>query len=158
MRAVAGIAGCLLPMTSNASAESMAGQASVIDADTIEVRGELIRLMDVDAPELDQTCLLHDDGREWPCGRVAAAALSGWISQYPVTCETHGTDNVGRWLARCDVYSIDVATWMAGNGWGLPNQDCRCEAVRAWAAFARSKGAGIWASDFVMPWIWRRAH
>jgi len=158
MCVLTGIACLLLLPISAADAETIAGQASVVDGDTIEVDGARVRIMDLDAPEVDQTCLLRDDGREWPCGRIAATILSEWISQYRVTCRTYGTDNAGRWLARCDVDTIDVATWMAGNGWGLPNQDCHCEAVRAWATFARSKRAGIWGSDFVMPWVWRKTH
>jgi endonuclease YncB( thermonuclease family) len=101
-----------------ASAETIDGSASVIDGDTIEIHGERIRITDLDAPELNQTCLLRDGGTEWPCGRVAASTLSEWITRYPVTCEKRGTDNAGRWLARCNVYTIDVATWIAGNGWG----------------------------------------
>src|SRR5262245_30273639 len=100
MRVLSGIACLLLLLISAANAGTIAGQASVMDGDTIEVDGARIRIMDLDAPEVDQTCLLRDDGREWPCGRIAATMLSGWISQYRVTCETFGTDNAGRWLAR----------------------------------------------------------
>ena len=37
-----------------AHAETIAGRASVIDGDTIEIRGERIRILDIDAPESDQ--------------------------------------------------------------------------------------------------------
>ena len=46
------------------------GRAMVADGDTLTVAGIRIRLIDIDAPELEQTC--RDlRGDEWPCGRQA---------------------------------------------------------------------------------------
>lgn len=39
-----------------ASAETIAGRASVIDGDTLEIHAERIRILDIDAPESRQTC------------------------------------------------------------------------------------------------------
>ena len=50
------------------------GRATVIDGDTIEVRGERIRLDAIDAPESGQTCEV--DGQPWRCGQQAALALA----------------------------------------------------------------------------------
>ncbi len=44
----------------------VAGTASVIDGDTIEVHGQHIRLHGIDAPEGRQLCRL--DGKPWQCG------------------------------------------------------------------------------------------
>ena len=52
----------------------MAGVASVIDGDTIEVHGQRIRLHGIDAPESRQLCRL--DGKPWQCGKDAANALA----------------------------------------------------------------------------------
>lgn len=57
------------------SANSISGQASVIDGDTIEIRGERIRLVSIDAPESRHTCL-DAGGRALRYGQRAALALS----------------------------------------------------------------------------------
>ena len=52
----------------------VAGVASVIDGDTIEVHGQRIRLHGIDAPESRQLCRL--DGQPWQCGKDAANILA----------------------------------------------------------------------------------
>jgi endonuclease YncB( thermonuclease family) len=145
----------ILLTTHAAHAETIAGRASVIDGDTIEIHGERIRILDIDAPESRQMCT-HDDGTEWRCGQQAALELQAVLDQQTVTCETERKDRYGRWLARCTAKDIDIAVWMAGHGWAVPYRDCKCEAVRDASEFARSQRVGIWASVFVMPWEWRK--
>jgi endonuclease YncB( thermonuclease family) len=57
----------------------VAGQASVIDADTLEVQGERVRLVGIDAPESAQWC---EDclGERYPCGRNASFVLDDLLS------------------------------------------------------------------------------
>jgi endonuclease YncB( thermonuclease family) len=148
----------LILSTSAAYAGTIEGRASVIDGDTIDIHGERIRILDIDAPELDQTCSVRGGGKSWSCGQWAARALSEWLSRYSVTCETMGTDNAGRWLANCDLAGVSIANWMAGHGWAVPNQDCACEEVRDASAHAKKTNAGIWGGEFQMPWEWRKAH
>jgi len=70
------IAAVLLLLTSSAAhADTIAGRASIIDADTIEIHGERIRILDVDAPESRQPCF-RPDGTAWRCGQKAALALA----------------------------------------------------------------------------------
>ena len=148
----------LMFASSAASADTIAGRASVIDGDTIEIDGERIRILDIDAPELDQHRRERGSGNSWSCGKWAARALSDWISPYSVSCETEGSDNAGRWLARCDLAGVSIGTWMAGHGWAVPNQDCACAEVRAASKDAKLRNAGIWGGEFQMPWEWRKAN
>jgi endonuclease YncB( thermonuclease family) len=150
--------GLLAWADSAATANTISGVASVLDGDTIEIDGERIRISNIDAPELDQVCIAPIRSDSWNCGQEAARALWKFVSEYKVTCETSGTDYSGRWFAVCEVPGMSIATWMAGQGWAVPNQDCRCEEVRAWANFAESRNAGIWSSQFVMPWTWRNTN
>ncbi len=88
MRALA-IALCLLATPALAD---VAGVASVIDGDTIEVHGQRIRLHGIDAPESQQLC--RRDSKPWQCGKDAANALADKIARQPVTCEDLGAISV----------------------------------------------------------------
>jgi endonuclease YncB( thermonuclease family) len=48
----------LIPLSTSIdqAADVIAGRASVIDGDTIEIRGERIRFFGIDAPEMGQQC------------------------------------------------------------------------------------------------------
>lgn len=152
-------AACAAPAYS-AAERTVAGQAQVIDGDSLVVSGVRLRILDVDAPESGQFCFAKGvdvDQGAWHCGRHAAAALSGWIDGRNVTCDTTGQGVRKGWLARCSVEGQDLAQWLAANGWAVPARDCTCEAVRAAADQARTAGLGIWSSAFTMPWEWRAA-
>jgi endonuclease YncB( thermonuclease family) len=154
MRALALTAAVVL-MASTASAETIAGRASIIDADTLEIHGERIRILDIDAPESRQPCQ-SIDGAEWRCGQRAALAVSDWIGARPVSCETSKRDRYRRWLAHCTIAGENLAVWIAANGWGIPYRDCACAAVRDAAESAKSKRLGIWSGSFIAPWEWRK--
>jgi endonuclease YncB( thermonuclease family) len=152
------IAALILILASSAAhADTIAGRASVIDGDTLEIHGERIRILDIDAPESRQACQ-DQDGNAWRCGQQAAIALADWIGQQPVTCETTKKDRYKRWLARCSVGSVDLATWLAGHGWAVPYRDCKCDVVRDAADMARLERVVIWSGTFTLPWEWRKAH
>jgi endonuclease YncB( thermonuclease family) len=144
-----------------ANADTIAGRASVIDGDTIQVNGEVIRILDIDAPESAQYCFKSSeslDAGSWPCGRRAALALSDWIGQQTVTCDTTKKDRYNRWLAHCAVAGQDMAEWLAANGWAVPYHDCKCGVIRDAAHNARAAQLGIWTSAFTLPWEWRKLH
>ncbi len=68
-------------LLATAALADVAGTASVIDGDTIEVHGQRIRLHGIDAPESRQLCRL--DGKPWQCGKGAANALADKIARRP---------------------------------------------------------------------------
>ena len=52
--------------------------ARVVDGDSLELAGQDVRLIGIDAPERDQLC--QRDGREWACGDDATAALGELVA------------------------------------------------------------------------------
>jgi endonuclease YncB( thermonuclease family) len=64
------------------SAPAIQGTASVIDGDTIEIRGKRIRLDAIDAPESSQLCL-DAASKRYRCSQKSAFALADFIGRSP---------------------------------------------------------------------------
>lgn len=82
-----------------ACAQTVAGEARVVDGDTLIIGGETIRLFGIDAPELDQTCSL--DGNAWACGDLAADQLRSITTGLAVSCDGIERDQYERLVATC---------------------------------------------------------
>ena len=149
MRAIA----LVLALIATPALADVAGTASVIDGDTIEVHGQRIRLHGIDAPESRQLCRL--DGKPWQCGKDAANALADKIARRPMTCEDLGRDRYNRIIARCIVAGEDLGEWMVQQGLALAYRRYSLDYVDE-EADAQAARRGIWASEFVKPWEWRR--
>ena len=144
------------PSRTWAASELIAGRAAVINGDTLEIRGERIRLFGIDAPESGQTCL-DATGQSYGCGQKAALVLDARIGEGVVTCERKGTDPYGRMVAVCRVSGEDLGAWMVGLGWALASRAYSTRYVAA-EELARSRGLGLWAGQFMPPWARRREH
>src|SRR5258705_7302469 len=68
---IAILATLMLMLASAGAADSLAGQASVIDGDPLEIHGTRIRLWGIDAPESSQLCR-NDESELHQCGRTAS--------------------------------------------------------------------------------------
>jgi endonuclease YncB( thermonuclease family) len=130
------------------------GVASVIDADTIEIHGQRIRLHGIDAPEGGQVCL-DAAGQKWRCGQRAALALQDLIGRRTVTCDERDVDRYGRIVGRCLVDDLDINEWLVARGLALAYRRYSGDYVAA-EDEARAAGRGMWAGSFELPWEWRR--
>lgn len=130
------------------------GRASVIDGDTLEIRGERVRLWGVDAPESRQTCR-DAAGRDYRCGQIAANALSQWIGHRSVVCRERERDRYGRAVSSCTVGGRDVAGWLALNGHAIDYGRYSGGRYAGAEAKARAGKLGMWAGSFQKPWEWR---
>lgn len=133
---------------------TFAGTASVIDGDTIDIHGQRIRLHGIDAPESAQTCT--SAGTSWRCGAEAANKLSEKIGRQTVICDKRDTDRYGRAVAVCSVAGQDINEWLVSEGLAVAYRQYSSDYV---GKEDEAKGAsrGIWASEFDMPWDWRKA-
>jgi len=101
-----------------AGAEEVAGLARIVDGDTIEIRGQGIRLLDIDAPETGQTCL-DERGEAFPCGAEATRELRRLIAGRTVRCTGTRRGAYGRLLAICRVGATDLNRQMVRRGWAV---------------------------------------
>ena len=137
-------------------AETLTGRVSVIDGDTLDMRGLRIRLFGMDAPEAGQTCQSRD-GAPWRCGTYAARKLDELIGGKVVICEQRDTDRYGRLVATCAAGTLDLGRAMVESGHAV--------AFRKYSNIyvpdeegARVSRRGIWDGSFQMPDDWRRTH
>src|ERR1700726_2154464 len=113
--AIAVLAALILAPTSAVAADNLAGQASVIDGDTLEIHGTRIRLWGVDAPESNQFCR-GEDSLQYRCGAKAANELDAFIARRPVDCSPVSLDQYGRTVAVCSINGVDLGEWLVRNG------------------------------------------
>ncbi|WP_094541951.1 thermonuclease family protein [Brucella grignonensis] len=131
--------------------ESLAGTVYVIDGDTVILNKAHIRLLGIDAPEMEQSCQTGD--HSYLCGREARNALRSRIGGTAIRCEKEGLDKYGRYLGRCYLGETDLNRWMVQQGWAVSYGDYRNEEV-----VARREKRGIWAGSFEVPYQWRKEH
>jgi endonuclease YncB( thermonuclease family) len=137
------------------TAMPMAGVASVIDGDTIEIHGTRIRLFGIDAPESGQACTI--EGRAWPCGRRAAFALADKIRGQSVECRQKDRDRFDRVVAVCRADGEDINGWMVYQGWAVAYRRYSLDYVNQERQAANAK-RGMWQGEFDAPEEWRRNH
>lgn len=132
------------------------GNAFVADGDTLTISGTRIRLVDIDAPELDQTCT-DAQGRDWPCGRQASAQLRERVRGRDITCKPQSRDKYGRSLSVCTLPDkSDINAWMVQQGWAMTSGFANIYGTQE--ADARASKRGLWAGTFTPPREWRRQH
>ncbi|MCH4559127.1 thermonuclease family protein [Mesorhizobium jarvisii] len=136
--------------------DPIAGVASVIDGDTIEIHGQRIRFNGIDAPESRQYC---DDakGFEYPCGRRSAEALEAFLAaSRPVQCTFVAWDRYHRFVGDCRrADGVSVAVWMVGHGQALDWPRYSHGAYGELQTKAETAKVGLWAGTFQAPWDWR---
>lgn len=119
----------------------IAGVASVVDGDTIEIHGKEIRLSGYDTPERGARCSGVNVYQE------SAFALSDFVGDRTVTCSVTGTDRWDRLVATCSVDGTDLGDYMVGEGWGRDWPQYSNGRYADKEAAARAVHTGIWGLD-----------
>lgn len=126
--------------------------ARIVDGDTLEIAGTMVRINGIDAPEAGQKC--GSDRGQWPCGKEAVSAMAALVENKPITCDEHSRDRYGRSIATCYVDSMDIGRQLVQSGY-------------AWAYVrfsdvyvteeqeAREAKLGIWQGPALPAWEFR---
>ena len=133
-------------------------EARIIDADTLTLCEERIRLVGIDAPETwpGQQFCLNADGMCYPCGQDATEALKQKIgADNRVSCYLEpDLDRYGRALGVCfSSDGTDLNGWLVANGHAVASFS---DAYMPHEEIAIVGQRGIHAGEFLDPSEWRR--
>ncbi len=131
------------------SAKRTQGVATVVDGDSLTLRGAKLRLEGIDAPEYLQIC--KSGAAPYPCGREARKHLEQLIAKREVDCKGWQNDKYGRLLARCSVGGQEINQQMVSSGWAVSYGGYFAEETAA-----RTAKRGLWQGEFERPSKWRK--
>jgi endonuclease YncB( thermonuclease family) len=135
----------------------LTGRARAVDGDSLDIAGERVRMLGIDAPELHQTCT-DAAGDDYPCGREAARALAAIVAGRTVTCTPLDHDRYDRDVVRCAADGRDLGEAMVRAGHAVELPRFSGGAYTAAEREARNARRGLWAGRFEEPATWRRRH
>jgi endonuclease YncB( thermonuclease family) len=124
-------------LVSNREGNVLAGQASVIDGDTLRVAGQKVRLQGLAAPELDE-----------PGGDAAKNAMIELVRGQHVTCELDGTTSYDRVVGICYAAGQDLAAELVK--WGLA-RDCARYSGGRYRELETASGKGLPLPGYCVP-------
>jgi endonuclease YncB( thermonuclease family) len=140
--------------TAPALAVTLTGAARVVDGDTIEMSGQTLRLIGIDAPELAQPC--ERDGKPWACGDWSRDALRTRLSGRDLSCSGTDQDRYGRWLVTCRLGGRDLGQVLVRNGVAFAYRRYSAIYVSDEAKAQRDR-RGLWAGSTEAPEAFRHA-
>ena len=132
------------------------GQIKVVDADTIILNKEKIRLHGIDAPESEQYCYVNK--KSWPCGKRATEYLKKLLEGISIPslhCDISSKDRYGRSIGICYIGDKNINSNLVENGWALAYREYSRDYIPN-EKLASKRKIGVWQGDFVEPWKWRR--
>lgn len=124
----------------------------VIDGDTMEVRGETIRLFAVDTPELGQPWW-GDDDQHQDAGQLAKNALERLVKGKRLSVRVLREDKYSRSIAIVKVDGRDVGRSLVSQGFGFASPGST--RYKRTQASAKRRNKGFWRGELQMPWDYR---
>jgi endonuclease YncB( thermonuclease family) len=140
-------------ITTTALAMELRGPATIIDGDTIEVKGQAVRLHGIDAAESGQRCITPESKIARP-GKMATARLEA-LAKGGLVCKGTAFDGYGRLIATCrSSVSSDINRQLVREGlaWAFVKYATDYAGDEA---KARDAGLGVWAMRCETPWGFR---
>ncbi|MBL4647005.1 MAG: thermonuclease family protein [Rhizobiales bacterium] len=139
----------------------------VVDGDSLKQGDKRYRLVGIDAPELNQTCVKY--GKAVPCGQQAKRHLQALLEGQNISCASEGNDKYGRILVECQWdtpqssgevqrkgfpgFTNSINAQMVFDGWAIAYGAFR--PIEVAAVLAKR---GIWSTEFDTPQEYRRKH
>ena len=144
------------------------GSAIVTDGDSIKINNNRIRLVGIDAPEINQKCIAKEYGGEYPCGKWSKSALENFVEESYVTCFYDELDQYKRILGVCYRGNKNsVAVKKKVKGLELNSHMVRLGNAVAYKKYssryiddekhAIENKYGMWKGEFEMPWDYRKS-
>lgn len=137
------------------SAQTLAGEPTALDGDTLNFGGSLIDLAGIDAPELAQQC--HSGADAVPCGVQAKEFLAAFVTGHQITCTVTGNGEDVWPIASCARDGLDLGQVMIEAGLAVALADAP-EPYRTAEALRQQYRYGLWATEFDRPAQWRAAN
>ena len=139
-------------MSAPLMAETITGDATVIDGRTLEVSGQMVHLWGIDSPDLDQTCTWGQKVILY--GRLAQGALKDLIIGAEIRCELRQIQEESLRIAVCFADSYDIGANLIHTGWALA-VDPTSPVYRETEKKAHTAKRGLWRGKFTRPADWR---
>lgn len=146
-----GVASVAEARTAPPPAQSLRGEASIIDGDTLRIGQTSVRLWGIDAPESGQACQNAEPGP------AASMALAAMIAGRSIICTRKDVDRYKRIVATCSVDGDDIERRMVHSGWAFDYPRYSKGAYSDAEATASRKGLGVHSMHCMKPWDWRKA-
>jgi len=133
--------------------KEVSGYPRIVDGDSIQIMENKIRLHGIDAPEIRQQC--KTDLESQNCGQASKNALFYLVGDSRIRCVWSQRDRYDRLLATCFKNNTNINAEMVRTGMALAYRRYSDDYDRE-EEIAKEAGIGLWATEFVAPWDWRK--
>lgn len=133
-----------LALPGTAMAAELSGPFEIVDASTIAIAGQEVRLYGIRTPAPDAECAFRQ--KTISCGRVARSALMDLTAGARVRCKPTGEDAEGRATAICRANGYDLSEGMVYTGWARAVSD----RYLRFEADSQARRRGLWQGEFAL--------
>jgi len=146
---------CAMPVSPalGVAETELSGMGSAMEGDVVSVKGTMVRLRGIDAPDPGQTCRTLR-GVEYDCFGAARDQLQSMLDLGPVTCRAREHDRSQHRIGVCRVLGKDLSAAMLVRGWAFAYSSLSAD-YDGLEARAQARKAGMWAGRVEAPWLWR---
>jgi endonuclease YncB( thermonuclease family) len=133
------------PDPASAAVRAPAGTALVIDAATLKLGDQVVRLYALSVPERGQATCRDERGTSQDCAVMASAELARLVAERDLECQIRTADRMGRAIGLCSAGGIELAASLVAAGWAYAERGAPI-ALSSLEAAARAERRGVWAA------------